>query len=112
MSSLEGAKKASVSLPPYSEGQDGEADTPPQYRDATTSNQAEAPAKSQGPTPPFGRFPPVISVYGSFISKTLHLCGADKTDRLYAVELHTGYSMKWPLGLKPGLYLRKSLSYP
>ncbi|KAL0469381.1 hypothetical protein QR685DRAFT_285162 [Neurospora intermedia] len=56
-------------------------------------------------------FPPVINLYGNFSGvidavTTLKLCGADKSDFLYVVEIHHGLTPRGPLHFRPGLYLR------
>ena len=56
-------------------------------------------------------FPPVMNFYshwGQF--KTGNLCGATEADRLYLVEVHTGYSGSGPLGTRPGLLLHNGMS--
>ena len=56
-------------------------------------------------------FPAVMNFYshwGQF--KTGDLCGATEADRLYLVEVHTGYSGSGPLGTKPGLLLHNGMS--
>lgn len=53
-------------------------------------------------------FPPVMKLYYQWSLAgltTFHVCGADQQDRLFAVKMHTGYSMKEPLGPKQGLHL-------
>ncbi|KAI0114117.1 hypothetical protein GGR51DRAFT_478377 [Nemania sp. FL0031] len=52
--------------------------------------------------------PPSLKIYYQWnISglKTFFVCGTDERDRLFAVEVHTGYSFSGPLGMKPGLHL-------
>jgi hypothetical protein len=48
------------------------------------------------------------SEWGQF--KTLNLCGATRQDRLYLVEVHTGYSGKGPLGTRPGVLLHNGMT--
>lgn len=58
-------------------------------------------------------FPPVMNAYYHFgLSglKTFYLCGAEQNDRLCAVEMHTGYSGKPPLGARPGIHLHAGAS--
>ncbi|KAI1346497.1 hypothetical protein F5Y01DRAFT_321701 [Xylaria sp. FL0043] len=52
--------------------------------------------------------PPVMKIYYQWNPKglyILHVCGADQRDRLFAVKVHTGYSMSAPLHLNKGIYL-------
>ncbi|KAK4184487.1 hypothetical protein QBC35DRAFT_505812 [Podospora australis] len=57
-------------------------------------------------------FPPVMNLYTNFSGpltalKSLKLCGATKSDWLYTVEMHYGYTTRGPLGFnRKGLYLR------
>ncbi|KAI1421669.1 hypothetical protein F5Y12DRAFT_766366 [Xylaria sp. FL1777] len=53
-------------------------------------------------------FPPVMKVYYQWNLaglNTFHVCGENQQDRLFAVRVHTGYSMSEPLGERQGLYL-------
>lgn len=60
------------------------------------------PASSRMPSAWFSGYhpiPPVINLYGNFSGvidavTTLNLCGADKNDFLYVVEIHHGLKMK------------------
>ncbi|KAF4879358.1 hypothetical protein CGCSCA1_v001552 [Colletotrichum siamense] len=38
--------------------------------------------------------------------KTFYLCGASRDNRLFIVEINTGFSRKPPLGSRPGILLR------
>ncbi|KAI1145132.1 hypothetical protein F4825DRAFT_444682 [Nemania diffusa] len=52
--------------------------------------------------------PPSLKIYYQWnISglKTFFVCAADERDRLFAVEVHTSYSLSGPLGIRPGLHL-------
>ncbi|KAJ4413415.1 hypothetical protein N0V85_003573 [Neurospora sp. IMI 360204] len=56
-------------------------------------------------------FPPVINLYGNFSGVidaliTFKLCGADKNDFLYVVEVHHGFTPRGPLNFRPGFYLQ------
>ncbi|EGO53994.1 hypothetical protein NEUTE1DRAFT_68315 [Neurospora tetrasperma FGSC 2508] len=72
------------------------------------------PASSRMPSAWFSGyrpFPPVINLYGNFSGvidavTTMKLCGADKNDFLYVVEIHHGLTPRGPLHFRPGLYLR------
>ncbi|KAI1306365.1 hypothetical protein F5Y03DRAFT_140509 [Xylaria venustula] len=53
-------------------------------------------------------FPPVMKVYYQWNLEglsTLHVCGENQQDRLFAVKIHTGYLMKEPLREKQGIHL-------
>ncbi|KAI1277324.1 hypothetical protein F5Y07DRAFT_110186 [Xylaria sp. FL0933] len=52
--------------------------------------------------------PPVMKIYYQWNLQglyTFHVCGADQRDRLFAVKMHTGYSMSAPLHLNRGIHL-------
>ncbi|KAJ4305957.1 hypothetical protein N0V88_000747 [Collariella sp. IMI 366227] len=56
-------------------------------------------------------FPPIINLYGNSsgvidLFTTYKLCGSDKSDLLYVVEIHQGFSARGPLHFKRGFYLR------
>lgn len=56
---------------------------------------------------PYRPFPSSMNVFCSWMAtKTLHVCGAGRDERLYVVDVHTGYSGRKPLGTRPGLVLR------
>ncbi|AEO63644.1 uncharacterized protein THITE_2109177 [Thermothielavioides terrestris NRRL 8126] len=60
-------------------------------------------------------FPPVLNLYGNPSGvidalTTLKLCGAAKSDLLYIVEVHHGFTPRGPLHFRPGLYLRNGPS--
>ncbi|KAL2126186.1 hypothetical protein VTI74DRAFT_1516 [Chaetomium olivicolor] len=60
-------------------------------------------------------FPPVMNFYGNAsgvieIFTTFKLCGVDKSDFLYVVEVHHGFTPRGPLRFRPGLYLRNGTS--
>lgn len=84
---------------------DGDADGP--IRKASCSRMP-VPAAFLGYRP----FPPVINLYGNSSGgvigalTTYKLCGADKSDFLYAVEVHHGFTPRGPLNFRPGFYLR------
>ncbi|KAI1277661.1 hypothetical protein F5Y07DRAFT_82271 [Xylaria sp. FL0933] len=69
----------------------------------------EASSVSDSPKPlTYLPFPPVMKVYYQWNIAGLysfHVCGANQQDRLFAVKVHTGYSLKKPLYEKQGLYL-------
>jgi hypothetical protein len=46
--------------------------------------------------------------WGQF--KSFNICGATEEDRLYLVEVHTGYSASGPLGRRPGVLLHNGTS--
>ncbi|KAI0409479.1 hypothetical protein F4802DRAFT_145432 [Xylaria palmicola] len=53
-------------------------------------------------------FPTAMKIYYQWNLagiKVFHVCGTDQHDRIFAVEVHRGYSMSAPLGVFPGLYL-------
>ncbi|KAI8949633.1 hypothetical protein F4801DRAFT_552762 [Xylaria longipes] len=53
-------------------------------------------------------FPPVMKIYYQWKPAgltTFFVCGANQQDRLFAIKLHTGYSLSEPLGVKQGLHL-------
>ncbi|KAI6089776.1 hypothetical protein F4821DRAFT_256779 [Hypoxylon rubiginosum] len=58
---------------------------------------------------PYLPFPPSMNMSYSWL-KTLYICGASRDERLYAVEVHTGYSGRLPLGTRPGLILHNGTS--
>ncbi|KAI8154498.1 hypothetical protein K4K49_002799 [Colletotrichum sp. SAR 10_70] len=43
--------------------------------------------------------------------KTFYLCGASRDDRLFIVEIHTGFSRKSPVGSRPGILLRNGTDF-
>ncbi|KAI0414755.1 hypothetical protein F5X98DRAFT_239377 [Xylaria grammica] len=52
--------------------------------------------------------PPVMKIYYQWNPAGLysfHVCGTDQRDRLFAVKIHTGYSMSAPLYTNQGIYL-------
>jgi hypothetical protein len=52
--------------------------------------------------------PPVMKIYYQWNLEGLysfHVCGADQRDRLFAVKIHSGYSMSAPLHINQGIYL-------
>ncbi|KAK3402303.1 hypothetical protein B0T20DRAFT_346934 [Sordaria brevicollis] len=57
-------------------------------------------------------FPPVMNLYGNSSGgvmgalTTYKLCGTDKDDFLYVVEVHHGFTPRGPLNFRPGFYLR------
>lgn len=57
-------------------------------------------------------FPSVMNLYGNSSSgvigalTTYKLCGADKNEFLYIVEVHHGFTPRGPLNFRPGFYLR------
>lgn len=57
-------------------------------------------------------FPPVMNLYGNSSGgvigalTTYKLCGADKNEFLYVVEVHHGFTPRGPLNFRPGFYLR------
>lgn len=60
-------------------------------------------------------FPPVINLYGNSSGvldalTTYKLCGTDKNDFLYVVEVHHGFTPRGPLNFRPGFYLRNGTS--
>ncbi|KAI0814124.1 hypothetical protein GGR55DRAFT_634089 [Xylaria sp. FL0064] len=60
------------------------------------------------PSPTHCPLPPVMKIYYQWSPKGLyifHVCGTDQRDRLFAVKMHTGYSMSAPLHLNQGIYL-------
>lgn len=81
-----------------------QSQAPPYYENQASKNHATT-------SSPYRQFPPVMNAYYEWHSmKTFNLCGATKEDRLYVVEMHTGYSAKGPLGLKAGMILHNGLS--
>jgi hypothetical protein len=92
---------------------------PPAYtKDApdTPSQQSQAPENKAltslaAMSSPYRQFPSVMNAHFQWMAiKTFNLCGATQHDRLYVVEMHTGYSGKGPLGLKAGIMLHNGLS--
>ncbi|KAI1771116.1 hypothetical protein F4818DRAFT_213379 [Hypoxylon cercidicola] len=60
---------------------------------------------------PYRPIPSSMNVFYSWMAmKTLHVCGASKDERLYVVDVHTGYSGRKPLGTRPGLILHNGTS--
>ncbi|KAI0505762.1 hypothetical protein F5B22DRAFT_651440 [Xylaria bambusicola] len=60
------------------------------------------------PSLPYCPIPPVMKIYYQWNSEgfyTFHVCGADQRDRLFAVKVHSGYSMSAPLHVNQGIYL-------
>ncbi|EGO56269.1 hypothetical protein NEUTE1DRAFT_146983 [Neurospora tetrasperma FGSC 2508] len=57
-------------------------------------------------------FPPVMNLYGNSSGGVIgaltiyKLCGADKNEFLYVVEVHYGFTPRGPLNFRPGFYLR------
>ncbi|KAF6799457.1 hypothetical protein CMUS01_15647 [Colletotrichum musicola] len=83
-------------------------DPPPQDDDqAPPSYQDAVPTSTTSGVIPYRPFPAVMNGYYCMTGiKTFFLCGATRSDRLFIVELHTGFSRKPPLGLRPGILLR------
>ncbi|KFX89845.1 hypothetical protein V490_06781 [Pseudogymnoascus sp. VKM F-3557] len=87
-------------LPPASQ----QSQAPPSYEKQASNNHATT-------SSPYGQFPPVMNAYCEWnVLKSFNLCGATKEDRLYVVDIHTGYSAKGPLGSKAGIILHNGLS--
>ena len=56
-------------------------------------------------------FPATMNFYSHWDQfKTGDLCGTTEADRLYLVEVHTGYSGSGPLGTRPGLLLHNGMA--
>ncbi|KMP08244.1 hypothetical protein CIRG_07925 [Coccidioides immitis RMSCC 2394] len=61
----------------------------------------------------YPQFPPLMNAYGHWnlmSMKTFSLCGSSKDECLFAIEMHTGYGCKGPLGPRPGLNLHNGTS--
>lgn len=79
--------------------------------DSIRPTSSRLPAAFSGYRP----FPPIINLYGNpsgviDVLTTFKLCGADKSDLLYIVEIHQGFTPRGPLHFRPGLYLRNGTS--
>ncbi|KAL2163915.1 hypothetical protein VTH06DRAFT_3127 [Thermothelomyces fergusii] len=79
--------------------------------DEVRSTRSRIPAAFAGYRP----FPSVLNLYGNLSGMvdaltTLKLCGAAKNDLLYVVEIHHGFTLRGPLHLRPGFYLRNGTS--
>ena len=60
---------------------------------------------------PYHPFPAVMNAYAQWGQlKSFNICGESERDRLYAFEVHTGYSGKKPLGTRPGMLLHNGTS--
>ncbi|KAF6830369.1 hypothetical protein CPLU01_07424 [Colletotrichum plurivorum] len=82
-------------------------DPPPQDDQAPPSYHESVPTDTASGAVPYRPFPAVMNGYYYMTGiKTFFLCGATRSDRLFIVELHTGFSRKPPLGLRPGILLR------
>jgi hypothetical protein len=56
-------------------------------------------------------FPAVMNAHGQWGKlKSFNLCGATEQDRLYHVDIHTGYRGRPPLGTRPGVVLHAGMS--
>jgi hypothetical protein len=57
----------------------------------------------------YAPFPPVMNAYYVYSMaglKSITLCGTNEKDRLYCIEVHTGWSTKRPLGfMRPGVHI-------
>ena len=81
-----------------------DSEPPPDYDD-------EGPSKHLSHDALHFVFPPVMSAYaqwGQF--KTFNLCGANDSQPLCLVEVHTGFSGEKPLGSRPGIHLHNGMS--
>ncbi|KAI0439964.1 hypothetical protein F4803DRAFT_529111 [Xylaria telfairii] len=77
-------------------------------KDALGDSEGDSSVSDMPPSLAYRPFPPLMKLYYQWSLAgltTFYVCGADQQDRLFAVKLHTGYSMKEPLGPKQGLHL-------
>jgi hypothetical protein len=88
---------------------------PPTYCENTVA--PESPATDMNATDSAldsAAFPSVMNGYYTYSLgglKPITLCGANEEDRLYRVEMHSGYSMKPPLGTRPGVHTHNGPSF-
>ncbi|KAH8664241.1 hypothetical protein BX600DRAFT_512296 [Xylariales sp. PMI_506] len=86
---------------------------PPDYSAAGPSTGADAAPARSAPLTPHATFPPLMKIYYELSLsglKTFYVCGATDQERLYAIDVHTGYSMKRPLGGRAGLHLHNGVT--
>lgn len=91
-----------------------ETQAPPDYgHQGSTEPSDQASTRMAATASPYRPFPSVMNAYYQWNLaglKTFFVCGASRDERLYAVEVHTGYSGKGPLGMRPGLELHNGTS--
>ncbi|KAH6627178.1 hypothetical protein B0J18DRAFT_489927 [Chaetomium sp. MPI-SDFR-AT-0129] len=54
-------------------------------------------------------FPPVMNGYAQWGKQGFNICGGTEKDRLYHIDIHSGYSRSGPLGSRPGVVLHQGM---
>lgn len=68
-------------------------------------------AKYSASLTPYQPFPPVINAYqGGSRMRSFVICGKTKSNTIFRVSVHLGFSERGPLGTRPGIYLDNGTS--